>query len=69
MIKNRNLLGNAILALKKLCTVLFDTGKLKITMKRHAACFMDQEYTCNSCRTACAPQNFRLQAADCIRLA
>ena len=38
MIINRNLLGDDFLVPEKLCIALFSTGKLKITMKRHATC-------------------------------
>ena len=33
MIINRNVLGDESLAVEKLCTVLFGTGQVKITMK------------------------------------
>ena len=47
MIINRNLLGDESLAPEKLCTVLFGTGGLKITMERHVACCVCQDYTNN----------------------
>ena len=43
MIINRNLQGDESLAPAKLCTALFGTGRLKITMKRHAACCIGQD--------------------------
>ena len=61
---NRNLPGDEFLALEKLCTVLFCTGKLKITKKRTAACAKITQATC-----ARAPQNSITRAADCMRLA
>ena len=44
MIINRNLLEGKSFAPEKLCTALFDTGRRKITMKRHAAGCMCQAY-------------------------
>ena len=56
---NRNLLGDESLTLEKLVyTALFGTGRLKITMKRHAACCMSQDYTCYWCQ--CANFSFNL---------
>ena len=37
MIIHGNLVGDESLAPEKLCTILFGTGRLKITMKCHAA--------------------------------
>ena len=45
MITNKNLLGDKSLDLEKLCTVLSGTGRLKLTMKGHAACCVCQDYT------------------------
>ena len=50
--KNRNLLRDESLASEKLCTVSFGRDRLKITMKRHAACCMCQYYKSNSCPCA-----------------
>ena len=36
-----NLLSDESLAPENICTVLFGKGKLKITMKQHAACAYD----------------------------
>ena len=62
MIINKNLQVNEPLAPKKLCTILFGTGRLKITMKRHTTCNMCQDYTRNS---ASVLQNLRPLAGDC----
>ena len=46
---NRNLLGNESSASEKLCTVLYGTDSLKITIKCHTACCVCQDYISNSC--------------------
>ena len=43
-----NMLSNESLAPEKVCTVFFGRGKLKITMKRLAACCVCQYYASNS---------------------
>ena len=63
---NENLLGDESLAPEKLCTILFGSGRLKITMKRHAACCRSQDYTFTQATRARAPQNLRPRAGDCI---
>ena len=65
-IKNRNLLRDESFAPEKLSTVLFGTGRLKITMKRHMACWVYQYYTSNSCpyATHFETVGWRLQASE-----
>ena len=52
MIINRNLQGEESLSTEKLCSVLFGAGRLKITMKHHAACCACQDYSGNLCPCA-----------------
>ena len=51
---------------EKLSMVFFSAGRLKITMKRHAACCMCQDYTSSSC--LCAAE-FQTVDAGCMCLA
>ena len=64
---NRNLLGVETLAPEKLCTMLFGTDRLKITMKRQAACCVCQDYSFTQAIRAHAPHNLRPRTGDCIR--
>ena len=53
------MLKSDFLVFEKLCTVLFGKGRLKITMKRYAACCVYQDYTFTQATCAGAPQNLR----------
>ena len=55
----RNSMANQSLAPEKLCTVVFGTDRLKITVLRHEACCVRLDYT----------SNLWPCALDCIRLA
>ena len=48
----KNMPGDKPLAFEKLCSELFCTSRLKITMKHHKACYMCQDYTNDSCLCA-----------------
>ena len=62
-------MGDESLVPEKLSTILFGTGRLKITMKRHAACCVCQDYTFTEATRARTPQNWKPPAEDCIRWA
>ena len=47
--------------------VRYGAGRLKITMKRQAACCVCQDYTVIQATRALAPHNLRPRAGDCIR--
>ena len=57
---NINLQGHESFAPEKLCSVLFSTSRLKITMQRHVTSCMCQDNTSNS--YSCAVDYTRLQS-------